>query len=128
MCSATAFLTLQVIGGIIAFVCLALACEAENRVDFNRDIRPILSNYCFACHGPDASARKSELRLDVRTNALEKRAIVPAEPFESGIVNRIYHKDPQEQMPPIETKQPLAPEQKARLRRWIAEGADYSEH
>ena len=128
MCSATAFLTLQVIGGIIAFVCLALACEAENRVDFNRDIRPILSNYCFACHGPDASARKSELRLDVRTNALEKRAIVPAEPFESGIVNRIYHKDPQEQMPPIETKQPLAPEQKAQLRRWIAEGADYSEH
>ena len=123
-----AFLASRVLGGIIAFAYLAFACEAENLVSFNRDIRPILSNHCFACHGPDANARKSELRLDIRTSALDKKAIVPAEPFESGIVNRIYHEDLSKRMPPIETKQPLSPEQKTLLRRWIAEGADYSEH
>ena len=123
-----AFLASRVLGGIIAFAYLAFACEAENLVSFNRDIRPILSNHCFACHGPDANARKSELRLDIRTSALDKKAIVPAEPFKSGIVNRIYHEDLSKRMPPIETKQPLSPEQKTLLRRWIAEGADYSEH
>jgi len=124
----TVFLASRVIGGIMAFICLSLVCQADKRIDFNRDIRPVLSNHCFACHGPDANARKAKLRLDVRESALEKRAIVPAEPFASGIINRIDHVDPEERMPPMETKKPLTPEQKARLRRWIMEGADYSEH
>ena len=92
----TVFLASRVIGGIMAFICLSLVCQADKRVDFNRDIRPVLSNHCFACHGPDANARKAKLRLDVRESALEKRAIVPAEPFASGIINRIDHVDPED--------------------------------
>ncbi len=97
-------------------------------VDFNRDVRPILSDRCFACHGPDAGKRKAKLRLDQRAVALDKGAIVPGDADASELVLRILSDDPEEQMPPPETRQPLNAAQKEILRRWIDEGAVYQAH
>lgn len=97
-------------------------------IDFNRDVRPILSDRCFACHGPDAGKRKAKLRLDLREVALEKEAFVPGDPEASELIYRINSEDPEEHMPPPDTRQPLSAEQKEILRRWIAEGAEYQMH
>ena len=104
------------------------AGSSAAKAGYNRDIRPILSEYCFACHGPDKNQRKAKLRLDVREAALEKDAIVPGQPDKSELVNRIYTADPDDVMPPPESHKTLTPEQKKLLKRWIAEGADYEPH
>ena len=101
--------------------------------DFQRDIRPILSRNCFACHGPDEHARKSNLRLDLRESALKpaksgKAAIVPGKPERSELVRRIFTTDHGEIMPPPETKKPLSEADKQLLKRWVAAGADYQPH
>ena len=97
-------------------------------ISFNRDVRPILSDHCFTCHGPDAGKRKAKLRLDVREVALDKQAIVPGDPDGSELIYRIHADDPEEQMPPPESRAPLTAAQKEILRRWIAEGAEYEAH
>src|SRR5438477_12871528 len=74
------------------------------QIQFNRDIRPILSENCYACHGPDKNQRKAKLRLDVREVALEKEAIVPGKPAESKLVQHIFSTDTEEIMPPPTTK------------------------
>jgi len=111
---------------------LLCACAASlpalEPVEFNRDIRPILSDNCFACHGHDASHRKAKLRLDVREAALAKEAFVPGKPEASELVKRLSLTDPDEVMPPPDSHKKLSPEQKALLRRWIAEGAQYQNH
>jgi hypothetical protein len=107
---------------------LLAAGQAASRVDFNRDIRPILSDNCFACHGPDASRRKAKLRLDVRDAALRKGAIVPGKPDESELLTRIFSEQPEEQMPPPKSNKRLTPAQKELLKHWIAEGAVYQKH
>src|SRR5215469_15948345 len=104
--------------------------KSLNAVDFNRDIRPILSENCYACHGPDQNKRKAGLRLDVRTNAISELksgdvAIVPGKPSESKLVERITSKDEDERMPPLKTGKHLSPEQIETLRRWIEQGAEY---
>jgi hypothetical protein len=101
--------------------------------DFNREVRPILSRYCFKCHGPDDKARKSKLRLDVREDAMKEAksgsiAIIPGKPDESELCLRIFSTDKEEVMPPTETKHELTAEQKDVLKRWIAAGADYQPH
>jgi len=105
---------------------------AEPPLDFSRDIRPILSENCFHCHGPDAADRKAKLRLDDRESATRTRndftPIAPGRPDESELVARVLSKDPDEQMPPPDSHRALTVEQIARLRRWIAEGAPYSAH
>ncbi len=101
---------------------------AETAVQYNRDIRPILSDNCFACHGPDSASRKADLRLDQREAAVEMGAIVPGDPDESEMIRRIMSDDPEEQMPPPETKKKLTDAQKQLLVRWIAEGAEYQPH
>ena len=108
----------------------ALAGEpiATSDVDFGRDVRPILAEHCFACHGPDAKKLEADLRLDVRDIAIESEAIVPGDVCASELVRRINEQDPDEVMPPPETKKPLNAAQKATLQRWIAMGAEYSEH
>ncbi len=73
---------------------------AQDKIQFNRDIRPILSENCFACHGPDKNKRKAKLRLDDRAVAVEKGAIVPGKPAESELVKRIFSKDAVVFMPP----------------------------
>ena len=97
-------------------------------IDFNRDVRPILSDRCFVCHGPDAGRRKAKLRLDLRDVAIAKEAFVPGDPDASELIHRINSTDPEEHMPPPETRQPLSAAQKEVLRRWIAEGAEYQAH
>ena len=102
-------------------------CGAD-RLQFNRDIRPILSDNCVLCHGPDGNRREADLRLDVRDVALEHLAIVPGKPDESELVARIDSSDPDMLMPPPDSHKQLTDQQKATLRRWIAEGAEYQGH
>ena len=112
-----------------------LACDAapsiqlrQQPISYNRDIRPILSDNCFFCHGPDAGKRKGKLRLDVRDQALEREAIHPGKPESSELIKRIFATNPDDLMPPAESNKSLSPSQKALLRRWITEGAAYEGH
>jgi hypothetical protein len=101
-------------------------------VDFARDIRPLLSDNCFACHGPDAKQRKADLRLDTREGALADldgtSAVVPGKPSESELVRRVTTDDEDDLMPPPDSGKKLDATQKALLQRWIAEGAEYELH
>lgn len=96
--------------------------------DFGRDIYPILSDKCFHCHGPDASARKAKLRLDTREGAFRKNIIVPGKPEESEIIQRICSEDATQVMPPPEANRPMSTKQKELLKKWIASGARWEEH
>lgn len=96
--------------------------------DFNHDIRPILSNYCFQCHGQDEAARESDLRLDMRSVAIEMGAISPGEIQESELVARITSTDEDLVMPPGTANKPLSEKQILQLKNWIASGAAYSKH
>jgi len=101
-------------------------------VDFARDIRPLLSDNCFACHGPDAKQRKADLRLDTREGALAyidgTSAVVPGKPSESELIRRVTTDDEDDLMPPPDSGKKLDATQKALLQRWIAEGAEYELH
>ena len=99
---------------------------------FRSDVRPILSENCFACHGADSAARKAGLRLDHFENATNKLdsgavAIVPGQPAKSELVRRIFATD-DDQMPPAKIHKTLQPEQKALLKKWVAAGARYEPH
>ncbi len=116
-------------------ILLALACSAmaDAKVSFNREIRPILTEQCFSCHGFDAKHRKADLRLDTREGALADndgvRAIIPGDPVKSELWQRLLPSDPEEVMPPPEAHKPkLTAKQKETLRRWIGEGAPYEPH
>lgn len=117
---------LQACGALSFFQCGADAGPAA--LDFNRDIRPILAENCFYCHGQDANKRQAELRLDVRDVAIEAGAIVPKDLAASELVARINSNDPEELMPPPKSNRRLSSEQKRRLERWIEEGANYAPH
>ena len=104
------------------------ASKTADAVSFNRDIRPLLSDNCFSCHGPDANQRQADLRLDVRDAAIEFGAIVPGEPADSPLVERLHETDPELVMPPPESHKKLSPAQKQLLARWIEEGATYKPH
>ncbi len=102
-------------------------------VDFDREIRPILSDNCFACHGPDEKARKAGLRLDLKDQALKplkdgRQAIVPGAPDRSSLITRIYTDDEDDLMPPRSTHKQLSDTQKTALRTWIADGAPWPQH
>lgn len=101
---------------------------APAKLQFNRDIRPILSEHCFACHGPDKNKRKGKFRLDERDSAISKKAIIPGKSAESPLVERIFSKGDAEKMPPPEMHKPLSESQKQLLKRWIDEGAEYQPH
>jgi Protein of unknown function (DUF1553)/Protein of unknown function (DUF1549)/Planctomycete cytochrome C len=98
------------------------------RVEFNRDVRPILSDSCFLCHGPDKNRRKANLRLDLRDEALKAEAFVPGKPGESELVARILSTDPDERMPPPKSNKKLDARQKEVLKRWVQQGAEYQQH
>jgi hypothetical protein len=106
---------------------------ATERVSFNRDVRPILSDTCFQCHGPDEQQRKGGLRLDVRDVAVQAAesgavAIIPGQPAASELVKRLTSDDPDLRMPPASLGKRLTPQQIETLKRWIAEGAEYQGH
>ena len=102
------------------------------KVDFTTQVQPILSQNCYACHGPDEATVEGGLRLDIRELALKGgesgKAIVPGDAGASLILRRITHSDPDEIMPPPEKKKALKPEQIALIRRWIEEGAEWGIH
>jgi hypothetical protein len=110
----------------------AAVAAAGGPVDFNRDVRPILSDFCFHCHGPDPAQRKAGLRLDTREGALRdlggSRAVEPGQPDRSELLARLEAGDADDRMPPAETGRRLSPAQIETLRRWIAQGARYEPH
>ncbi len=107
--------------------------SAAEAVSFNRDVLPILSDNCFACHGPDAKQAKGGLRLDLRESAIKPAksgeiAIVPGKPSASALVKRIETKVAEELMPPADSHKKLSPAQKDVLKRWVEAGAKYEAH
>jgi hypothetical protein len=95
-------------------------------VQFNRDIRPILSNNCYACHGPDENQRQADLRLDTEEGA--QAVLEPGVPAASLLVERIASDDPSLRMPPADTNKSLTPRQIALLTKWIEQGAEWQKH
>jgi hypothetical protein len=120
------------IGCFVALACSVRAGSAEETVDYNRDIRPILSDTCYKCHGPDEAERKADLRLDLEDPAVSLRdagaAIVRGNSGDSQLYRRISSADPDERMPPPGSGKSLSPEQVALLQRWIDQGAKWSQH
>lgn len=121
---------LTILAGLAAAIVFAAtdnssAANPPAGAKFNRDIRPILSENCFGCHGPDSAARKADLRFDHREVAVAMKAIVPGKPDSSEMIRRINSTDPDEQMPPPAAGKALTDQQKQLLRQWIAEGAGY---
>src|SRR5262245_32951921 len=125
--------------GLVRFVVAASLVGGPSRVraaapvDFSRDVLPILSEYCFQCHGPDEKARKAKLRLDTQEGAFGKNAegvaiITPGEGAQSELIRRIETTDPDDVMPPGKSKHPLKPEQIGVLKRWVNEGARWGRH
>src|SRR5438128_11234940 len=104
------------------------AARAAKKLEYNRDVRPILSENCFACHGPDSAARKADLRLDRRDDALAAGVFTPGQPDESELISRIFAEDAAKIMPPPKSRKKLTAAQKETLKRWIAAGAEYQPH
>lgn len=105
----------------------AVATPPDLRIEFNRDIRPILSENCFFCHGPDSAKREADLRLDVREDAVGG-AIDPGNSDASELISRIFHEEQDLLMPPPSSGRSLTSQQKELLRRWVDEGATYQSH
>jgi len=130
------FDALVVLAGSLALLGLcrdAVAQEKQPPVDFNREVRAILSKNCYACHGPDDEHRKAGLRFDLREAALKTlesgaKAVVPGKIDDSELVARIASDDPAERMPPKGSGRTLTEAEIGILKRWIAEGASYAEH
>ena len=108
---------------------------AQQHLDFNQDVQPILASNCFSCHGPDPEMRKANLRLDLEESAFRKRpgkpdAIVPGHPEKSELIRRIESKDPHYLMPQtsLGEAKPMKPQEIAILKQWVAEGAHYRPH
>ena len=122
----------------IATVCFgfstgnAVAEDPAKSVDFTRDVRPILSNACFHCHGPDEDTREAELRLDQRDGLFEDRdgyvLVKPGDHSESELIRRILSDDPDDRMPPADSTKTLTEQQKRILVRWVQQGAEWKEH
>ena len=114
------------------FVRMAPLCAAEPKIEFNRDIRPILSDACFHCHGPDSAKRQAGLRLDQEEAAKGERdghrAIFAGEAVRSELVRRITSADPDEVMPPRNSNRSLTPAQIELLKKWIDQGAQWQSH
>lgn len=108
--------------------------KLDSDIDFNFDVKPILSDKCFACHGPDLTNNKGDLRLDIAEVAYKpitttgNRAIVPSNPSKSALVDRILSHDEEFMMPPTESNLKLNAEEKAILVKWIEKGAEYKKH
>ncbi len=114
--------------GLVGLGPLEAAEPSSPTLDFNRDIRPILAENCFYCHGQDANKRQADLRLDVRESAIAAKAIVPRDLAASELAKRIHSTDPDQQMPPPKSNRRLTDAQRKMLERWIEEGAMFANH
>src|SRR4051812_28588911 len=121
---------MRLLGGMVCWLVTATCVvAAEKKLEFNRDIRPILSNNCYLCHGPDAKQRQAGLRLDRREEAIKalesgQTSIVPGDSAKSHLLARINSSNPDEVMPPPASGKSLTPDQKATLKTWIEQGAE----
>ncbi len=120
---------------VILTACLRVEAAEPNppaTVEFNRDVRPILSEHCFVCHGPDANRREAELRLDTQAGALgegrDVKPVVPGKPAASELLRRITSNDPDLHMPPASTGKRLSPREIAVLKQWVEQGANWQGH
>jgi hypothetical protein len=118
---------------LLVVLAVAVSAFGQQTVSFNRDIRPIMADTCFRCHGPDSSSRMAGMRLDIREEAIKaNRAgrvpIVPGKPEESQIVARVFHQNAARLMPPPSAHKELTAKQKETIRQWVAEGAVYEGH
>lgn len=121
-----------ILSAAVAAISLVFAPGSARAVDdtpqFNRDILPILSGHCYACHGPDSGTRQAELRLDTEAGSHES-VIVPGDPDSSEVISRIASDDPEMRMPPPDSKKPpLTAEEVDLLKRWVKAGAKYEPH
>ena len=116
----------------LACLTLPLAALAAEEVKYNRDIRPLLSENCFSCHGPDEKARKAKLRLDLPEEALKEHKtgtpIVPGDLQKSEVWARLVSTDEDEVMPPPKSHLKLSAADKAKVKAWLEQGAKYEEH
>ncbi|MEY3949975.1 MAG: hypothetical protein RJB43_1330, partial [Verrucomicrobiota bacterium] len=116
----------------LSLLLFSLSVLSAEDLRFNRDIRPILSENCFFCHGQDPKHREADLRLDQRSEAIKDNdgvfAIVPGHPEKSEILKRLLSHDADDQMPPPESNRKVSPAQIDLIRRWIAQGAPYDKH
>ena len=125
---------IQIVLTTTVLICSAnrLLAYQQPPVDFQKEVRPILANHCFACHGFDDKSRQADLRLDLPSDPVDPNraapTIVPGRPEASEMIRRILSEDPDEIMPPPATKKPLSATQKAVLEQWIAQGARYEKH
>ena len=118
------------LAAVLAMIVLSsgsFAAESLRTIRFNRDIRPILSDKCYVCHGPGAEQRQADLRLDVE-EAAKASAIVPGHPDDSELIRRIFSDDPDQQMPPADSKLVLTQKERETLRIWIRQGAGWDQH
>ena len=128
------FLGVLGVAGLLSAVASSSDASAREleQVDFDRDVRPILSENCFHCHGPDAKKRKARLRLDTHEGATQERrgwaAVVPGDPDESELIQRVEAEHEDDVMPPRESHRSLSVEEKRTLRRWVEAGAPWSRH
>jgi len=114
---------------VLAFIGLgASAAPPAKPVSYTRDIRPILSENCFFCHGQDPNHRKADFRLDTQEGQRGKNGVVPGHPEKSDLVRRILTDDEDDQMPPAKSNRHLTSEQREILKRWVAEGAKFEAH
>ena len=122
------------IPGLILLGLVTPPVSGAEEIGFNQDIRPILSEKCIACHGPDANHREAGLRLDTAEGAYAAlkegvgHAIVPGDPGASALMSRILSEDPEVVMPPPKFHKTVTPEERALLKRWIEQGAEYEDH
>ena len=96
--------------------------------DMAKEVRPILAKRCLNCHGPDAKKRKGDLRLDTKEGLMDPEVVTPGRASESGLIQHILSKDPEETMPPPGKGDPVTPEELKVLQAWIDGGAAYAEH
>ena len=120
--------TLNALPALLVLFAASGSAAAGERINYNRDIRPILSDNCFYCHGPDKNHRDGKFRLDERESAVTKGAITPGKPDASEMIARIFTADEGDLMPPPKTHKVLSAAQKDLLKRWVAEGAEYQPH
>ncbi len=106
----------------------ATTLTTADEIQFNRDIRPILVETCFQCHGPDSATRAADLRLDIRDEAVNEGALVPGDAESSEVIARVFSEDEETLMPPQSSHKELTQEQKELLKRWVDEGAQYEPH
>ena len=118
---------------VLVLVISAVCTHADEPAQFNRDIRPILAEHCWQCHGPDANARKAGLRLDLHEAVIMPadsgaKPVMPGDADSSEVIRRVISEDPDLQMPPPSLQKPLSADQIQKLRQWIDEGAHFQQH